>query len=861
MPSTAHSLPANYLLDIAHVLVSKAISPMLLVQVNGIIAYVNTAAAKALQLPDSDLLNTHIDAYTAPQYPWTQLLQQTQAVTYSYTLNTNTHHFYLHPPQLVDAAHGMYLLQLEHNPIPTLRPQKEILENRQLKLLIDLLPDTIYIKDIEGRKVVANKTDYTNIGANSEQEVLGKTDLELFDGEAGRRGYEVDQHVLQSGESVINKEELFIGKDGSQRWILTTKVPIKNKAGVITGLVGIGRNITKRKETEAAQAQSEKNFQTIFHTLPIPLVLTHASDGTIEMANNAMQQLLGFDAQQLIGQKTAPLYVKASDRNKIAREMQLHNNVANIEIQLKNAHGQVVTCLTSVENIVLNNRPMYLKGFVDIGERKRIEEALHKSESNLKTVFDNTNIGYALLDKKLRVLSFNMAMQQFAQNDLHANIAIGAYALDYFSEERKKAVGPALEQALLGQSVSYEVTYLQPDKTNRWYKMKIFPVPGKHTKVGGVILSLEDITEQKNTELALQTSIQQISDYKLALNESSIVAITDAKGIIKYANNNFCTISKYTSNELIGKSHRIVNSGYHSKAFFQQMWQTIASGSIWKGEFKNKAKDGTYYWVDSTIVPFLDSQGVPYQYMSIRKDITERKSAELELQKSFEILTEQNKRLKDFSYIVSHNLRSHTSNIKSITHFLEIMEDEAEQREMVRNLKTVVELLDETLYNLNEVVAIQKNININVEPLLLYQYINKVLDVLANKIADKCVQIINNIHKEVVVYFNPAYLESVLLNFVSNAIKYSHPERTPVIAFNCTVEFNQLVLLISDNGLGMDLSKNKDKLFGMYKTFHGNSDARGIGLFITKNQLDALGAKVEVESEVNVGTIFKIYFK
>jgi PAS domain S-box-containing protein len=140
----------------------------------------------------------------------------------------------------------------------------------------------------------------------------------------------------------------------------------------------------------------------------------------------------------------------------------------------------------------------------------------------------------------------------------------------------------------------------------------------------------EEQFQQLTTDLdnRIKERTTELSHYKYALDESSIVAITDHKGIIKHVNDNFCKISKYSREELIGQDHRIINSGYHSKEFIGNIWDTIVSGKIWKGELKNRAKDGTTYWVDTTIVPFLTTEGEPHQYIAIRADITKRKKSE-----------------------------------------------------------------------------------------------------------------------------------------------------------------------------------------------------------------------------------------
>ena len=147
----------------------------------------------------------------------------------------------------------------------------------------------------------------------------------------------------------------------------------------------------------------------------------------------------------------------------------------------------------------------------------------------------------------------------------------------------------------------------------------------------GFIIIYKNNWKRNKAEEALKKSLKEISDYKYALDESSIVVITDKNGIIRQVNDNFCKITKYKREELVGQDHRIFNSGYHTKEFIRDLWITINNGEVWRGEIKNKAKDGTYFWLYSTIVPFMDDRGNPYQYVAIRSDITQRKKLEDEI--------------------------------------------------------------------------------------------------------------------------------------------------------------------------------------------------------------------------------------
>ncbi|MFY0482003.1 sensor histidine kinase [Flavobacterium sp. PLA-1-15] len=271
--------------------------------------------------------------------------------------------------------------------------------------------------------------------------------------------------------------------------------------------------------------------------------------------------------------------------------------------------------------------------------------------------------------------------------------------------------------------------------------------------------------------------------------------------------------------------------------------------------------DGTYKWILSKgKVVDRDLLGNALRVIGTHSDISMQIERENELKKTLEILNEQNKRLLNFAHIVSHNLRSHANNFQMLMDIIESDADQDIKEESLIYMRTNSNDLTETIENLKELVDINSDLKPIREHLNLSQYLRKMINLLSEEFARHKVEININIPKDITVYFNPAYLESILLNFSTNAVKYSHSERTPKIQYDFELVEGVKVLSISDNGLGIDLRRHGNSLFGMYKTFHKHPNSRGIGLFMSKNQIEAMGGRVEVESEVNCGSCFKIYF-
>ncbi|MFZ3590540.1 PAS domain-containing sensor histidine kinase [Bacillus sp. DJP31] len=332
----------------------------------------------------------------------------------------------------------------------------------------------------------------------------------------------------------------------------------------------------------------------------------------------------------------------------------------------------------------------------------------------------------------------------------------------------------------------------------------------------------EDIFSKVQEEL--QSSIEELSDLKFALDESAIVAITNAKGIISYVNDKFCKISKYDRDELLGKTHKLINSDFHSKDFFRDLWETIRVGRVWKGEIKNKAKNGSFYWVDTTIVPFLDKEGKPYQFLAIRYEVTDRKIVEEELKnmmtKMIGLQEQERKRISSELHDgVGQNLYSLLISISRLKNeldhpLLDQMHDETTNLiEDIRNISW--ELRPSVLDDLGLVPAIRT-------------FIHRFSTHFDIRIEFNCSL------KRRLTYEMETSIYRILQEGLTNMRKYAGVD----IAYVTITELNnQVEVEIKDYGYGFDTKKR-----------------RGIGLFSMEERAKSIGAEIKISSDQNIGT-------
>ena len=373
-------------------------------------------------------------------------------------------------------------------------------------------------------------------------------------------------------------------------------------------------------------------------------------------------------------------------------------------------------------------------------------------------------------------------------------------------------------------------------------------------------------TSNSPSEDILERSLKELADIKFALDQSAIVAITDQRGAINYVNDEFCRISKYSRSELLGQDHRIINSGFHPKDFIRELWTTIASGQVWKGELRNRAKDGSIYWVDTTIVPYLNSEGKPYQYVSIRHEITERKQAEARvLEQAAEL-----QRATQLSFVgelaagLAHEIKNPLAGIQGAVDILIRRRDKNDpEREALEGVRHEVSRIDNTVRAL---LGRARARLVSVRLTSLTETVAHAVSLAKSQIMTAVTNgqqvAIEYDHPDdpITIQIDPGQIEDAVLNLVLNAIEAVDGKgnvRVRVFRANSdSIEEEQAIVEVSDDGHGIR-EEDLARLFSAF--FTTKREGTGLGLPAVKRIARLHGGRVEVRSSVGQGSVFTIH--
>lgn len=339
------------------------------------------------------------------------------------------------------------------------------------------------------------------------------------------------------------------------------------------------------------------------------------------------------------------------------------------------------------------------------------------------------------------------------------------------------------------------------------------------------------------------------------LDEHVSIAITDRDGRIEYVNNQFCEISKYAAEELIGSNIRMIDSNYHEEAFMREMWHTITQGKIWKGEFRNRSKDGSIYWTNTTIMPFLDAAGIPYRYAGMHIEVTEYKEMKQKMEEQVAELARSNDELEQFAYVVTHDLQEP---LRAIGSFVQLLKKYCDQQLDERANQLISHVVDGTirmqmliddLLTYAQVNTSQAMTDIDCEKLLHNVLVDLSITISESGaiITHDKLPIVKGITFQMIQLFN---------NLIGNAIKFRR-NQPPRIHIGVKEEPSEWIFSVTDNGIGME-EQYLDRIFRVFQRLHSRKEyaGTGIGLAICKKVVDYHKGKIWVKSQLNAGSEF-----
>lgn len=345
---------------------------------------------------------------------------------------------------------------------------------------------------------------------------------------------------------------------------------------------------------------------------------------------------------------------------------------------------------------------------------------------------------------------------------------------------------------------------------------------------------------------------------KVIDDPAPMIAYWDKDLTCRFANAAYAKWHGRTSDEIINKI-ALPDLGGSLYEEIRPFLAQILAGKTQTLERRVPSANGSIRHIIANYIP----QGVSGETSGFFMHVTDlgaAKSLESTINEPNTLISVQNTQLVNFANVVSHNLRSFSANLSSLLDIFQQAQDQNERDEIFGYLLNLSKAFSETVAHLTDLVSSQDLGRQKKQEINLIATVRNAISCLHTQIQSSKARIEISISSDLALNTNPAYLESILLNLLTNALKYSHPDRLPVIEVCARSQGKMVSLIVKDNGLGIDLTRHGRQLFGMNKTFHGNSDARGMGLFITKNQIEFLGGHIRVQSQVNQGTIFKITF-
>jgi len=769
----------------------------------------------------------------------------------------------------------------------SLIPETELITREKF---LNALAETYLLQD-----AILNSTELSVISVNTEgivmsfnpaaEYLLGYSHLELIGkwttliihdwaeiAEHARASSELFGIPIEPGfESIVAKARIsktadrrewtYIRKDGSRFPVMLSLSGIWNDEGQLTGYLSIATDITEQKKIDERIRHSEAHLRALLHSID-DIALEVNSERIYTTIWTKHDHLLFIERERYIGKSIYEV---------------LNGPFAHLLDVYENAIQKVFETMEPeyIEYIVPGLRP-WRSGKIsfidrdnvlilirDISDSKEAEQKIKDNEQKFRSLAENLPgvIYLCRNDATFSMLYLNEHVEKMTGYSPHEFMSGQINFVKLYHPDDTAHIFSKVEEAL-ARKQSFHAEYRLRHKNGHWIWIEEFGA-GVYQKEELVFLEgfLSDVTLRKNAEqeiVKISEEYNRVFNYSISLN-----AIAGLDGYFKKLNPAWektlgFSLEELTSVPFIEFVHaddRLATKGTTIK---------LNKGiDITTFENRYRCKDGSYRWLLWTSSADLTHQLI---YASAI-DITERKEAEEKLllsksnlETAAEELQDQNKQLNSFAHVISHNLRSPVSNINALISLLDENSSVSDYQEIFKQLKLTAGSMNETLNDLMDTLKVKKVAASDLTPLHFNTVLKKVMQDLAGEIIRSNANISSGFSDCEGITYNKPYLESIFLNLLSNTLKYRSVKRPLQVEFKTQKEGRNILLQVKDNGLGIDLNLHSNKLFGLRQTFHEHKDAKGVGLFLTKTQVEALGGKIWIESEVEKGTTVFIRF-
>ena len=719
------------------------------------------------------------------------------------------------------------------------RSQEELTKSEEKnRALIENISDGIVLLD-ENKNIVYQSSSVERINGYSFEERDDKSAEALIYHPDKPAFKEFLRKVYNAPGIPLQSQFRMLHKDGHVMWIEGSMINmLRNNS--IKGIIVNYRDVTTQKKvTELFKHQFENSPD---------IILVINKDFKIESINRARPG--GPSVTELIGMSSIDVLPEESKQMAKEAILKCFETGQNLEIE-NSLHSNKWVRSRFVPIIIdgMINHIMIIA--TDITERKIAEENLKQSEERNRALIENISDGIILINEDGNITYQSPSVERIVGYTLEDRK--DKSVLDFILEEDIITCRNQHEESLQKPGIPIQNQFRSRHKNGHYIWLETFLMNLLDNKsVQSFVAVYRDITERKQFEehQRLFASIVNSSD--------DAIVSTSLDGEITSWNHGAEKVLGYSEAEMIGNPITLIIPSDRINDHHEITDKIKIGQSVDHYETQRKKKNGELIYVSLTVSPIMDSNGMVNGSSKILRDITHQKLMELEREKMINEMVQRNRDLEQFSFIVSHNIRSPISTLLGLTSMMEYELSEDEKEALVKGIKQSATKLDTVIRDVNDILNVKKE--------LLQSKVNIKLNLLVNSVMGDIQGMINKSSAKIDVDFSAIdsvntvspYLYSIFLNLISNGIKYAKLEVAPEIKIWTEKKEDLIFIYFSDNGIGIDLKKNKEHIFGLYKRFNLEIEGKGMGLFMVKTQVAALNGTIEVESEPGVGTTFKI---